>query len=310
MDCSNSVPRTAAVAEDAQPLLKAILGAVLAAGVAVVPLAVRSQTSDTFPVRPIRLITGPAASQNDIVARMLGAKLSESLGQPVVVENRAGAGGAIAAALVAKAAPDGYTLLSQSAQFSIRAALNANLTYDALKDFAGITRTGFSTQVLVVSSSLGARSVKELITLAKARPAPILFGSAGAGTGMHMDAERFRFVAGVEARHVGFKGASEALIEVLAGRVHYAVPGLGPALPLIKDGRLVSLALTAPQRSPLLPNVPTMAEVLPGYPDRDGSFGLMAPAGTPHPIRNRIADAVMKVLELPDVKSRMQAMGF
>ncbi len=290
-------------------LLKAILATVIATGVAAASLPGYAQTNEKFPSKPIRLVTGGPGSQNDIVTRLIGSKLSESLGQPVVVENRAGGGGILPAVLVAKAAPDGYTLLLLSAQFAIGAALRADLPYDPLNDFAGVTRIGFSTQVLVVPASLGVRSAKDFIAFAQARPGQILLGSGGAGTGGHIDGERFRLVAGIKATHVGFKDASEMLIQLLAGRVHYAVPGLGPALPLIKDGKLVALAVMTPQRSPLLPDVPAMAEVLPGY-ERDGSYGLMAPARTPRPVLNQIAGAVRRILELPDVKERMQAFGF
>ena len=157
--------------------------------------------------------------------------------------------------------------------------------------------------------SLGVKSVKDLIAFAQARPGQILFSSAGAGSGTHMNGERFRLAAGIKATHVGFKSSPEAVIEVVTGRVHYCMPALGPALPFIKDGRLLALAVASPQRSPLLPDVPAMAEVFPGY-QRDGSFGLLAPAGTPRPILNQISKEVARVLALPDVKERLQAMGF
>jgi len=290
-------------------LLKATLATVITTSITAASLPGFAQTDRSFPSKPVRLVAVSVGSQNDILARLIGSKMSESWGQPVVVENRTGAGGAIAAAVVAKAAPDGYTLLSQSAQFAIGAALHSNLPYDPLKDFAGVTQFGFSTTALVVAPSLGVKSVKDLIALAQARPGQMHFSSAGAGSGMHMNGERFRLAAGIKVVHVGFKGASEALIEVLAGRVHYAVPGLGPALPLIKDGRLVALAVITPRRSPLLPDVPAMVEVLPGYVT-EGSFGPLAPARTPRPILNRISNEVRRILDLPDVKERLQTMGF
>ena len=250
-----------------------------------------------------------AGSQNDLVARIISPKLSESWGQPVVIENRTGAGGAFAASTVAKAAPDGYTLLMLSSQFAIGAAVHKNLPYDAVKDFAGVTQIGFSTNALIVAPSLGVKSVKDLIAFAQAKPGQILFSSAGAGSGTHMNGERFRLAAGIKAVHVGFKSSPEAVIEVVTGRVHYCVWPLGPALPFIKDGRLLALAVASPQRSPLLPDVPAMVEAIPGY-QRDGSFGLLAPAGTPRPILNQISKDVGRVLELPEVKERLQAMGF
>jgi len=290
-------------------LLKATLATVITTSITAASLPGFAQTDRSFPSKPVRLVAVSVGSQNDILARLIASKMSENWGQPVVVENRMGAGGAIAASVVAKAAPDGYTLLSQSAQFAIGAALHANLPYDPLKDFSGVTRIGFSTTAIVVAPSLGVMSVKDFIALAQARPGQIFFSSAGAGSGMHMNGERFRFSAGIKVMHVGFKGASEALIEVMAGRVHYAVPGLGPALPLIKDGKLVALAVIAPERSPLLPDVPAMVEALPGY-ERDGSFGLLAPARTPRPVLKQISNEVRRIMELPDIKERLHSMGF
>ena len=268
-----------------------------------------AQPTQKYPHKPIRLVTASAASQTDIVARLIGTKMSDSFGQPVVIENRAGAGGAIGANIVAKAAPDGYTLLLQSGQFAIRAAIQANLPYDSIKDFAGVTQVGYSTQVLVVSPSLTPKSVKELIAYAQARPDQMLFSSGGTGTGSHMDAERFRFATGVKARHVAFKATSESMIEVIAGRTHFAAVPLGPALPLIKDGKLTALAVFTPKRAPALPDTPAMAEVVPGY-QRDGSYALLAPAGTPRPILRQLASEVARIVTLPDVSDRMRNMGF
>ena len=261
-----------------------------------------------FPTKPVRIVTVGAGSQNDILARLIGPKLSEGWGQPVIIENRAGAGGTMAALTVVKATPDGYTALMLSNQFSIGAALHANLPYDAVKDFAGISQIGVATVAVVVPPPLGVKSVKELIALARARPAPLLFSSAGAGSGTHLNCEMFRVAADIKAVHVGFRSSSEASIEVAAGRVQYSVLPLGPALPFIKDGRLVALAV-ANQRSPLLPDVPAVLEVLPNY-ERAGSFGMLAPAGTPRPVLHQISKEVTRVLDLPDVKERLQAMGF
>jgi tripartite-type tricarboxylate transporter receptor subunit TctC len=277
--------------------------------ISALPLSGFAQNAQKYPSKPIRLVTASAASQTDIVARIIGARVSEGLGQPVVIENRAGAGGAIGANIVAKAAPDGYTLLLQSGQFAIRAAIHVNLPYDSIKDFAGVSLIGFSTQVLLVSPSLGPKSAKEFIAYAKARPDQMLFSTSGAGTGTHMDVERFRFAAGIKAKHVAFKATSESLIEVVAGRTHFTTAPLGPAFPLIKDGKLLALAVNTPQRSPQLPDVPAMAEVLPGW-QRDGSYVLMAPAKTPRPILNQLAKEVARVLDLPDVKEQLRVVGF
>ncbi len=196
-----------------------------------------------------------------------------------------------------------------SAAFVISAALHPNLPYDPLKDFAGVTRLGFSTTALVVAPALGVKSVKDFITLAQGKPGQIFFSSAGAGNSTHMNGERFRLAAGIKVVHVGFKGPSEAMLEVVAGRVHYAIVSLTSTLSFIKDGRLVALAVSTPQRSPLLPDVPTIAETLPGY-SRDGSHSLLAPAGTPRPILNQISKEAARILELPDVKERLGNFDF
>lgn len=288
---------------------KAARAVVAAIGIAVASAPAFAQSAQKYPHKPIRIVTASAASQTDIVTRLIGIKMSETFGQPVVIENRAGAGGAIGANIVAKATPDGYTLLLQSGQFAIRAAIQANLPYDSIKDFAGVTQVGFSTQALVVSPSLGVKAVKDLIAFAQARPEQLLFSSAGAGTGTHMDTERFRFATGIKARHVAFKATSEAMIEVVAGRTHFAAVPLGPALSLIKEGKLTALAVFTPKRSLSLPDTPAMAEVVPGY-QRDGSYGLLAPVGTPRAIRQQLAQEVARIVTLPDVLERMRIMGF
>lgn len=289
-------------------LARAIVTAVIAV-VAAAAVPGLAQTKQNFPVKPVRVVAGAYGSPSDILARTLGPKLSERWRQPVVVENRAGAAGMIGANIVAKAPADGYTLLLISAQFAILAVLQSNLPYDSLKDFAGVTQLGFSTSALVVNPALGVKTTQEFIAFAQARPGQIFFSSGGAGSSTHINAERFRYAAGIKAVHVGFKGTPDALIEVLAGRVHYCIVGLGAALPFIRDQRLAALAVSTPQRSPLLPDVPAMSEVLPGF-GRDGSHSLLAPAGTPLPILVQISKDVARTFELPDVKERLQSMGF
>jgi tripartite-type tricarboxylate transporter receptor subunit TctC len=279
----------------------------IAIGVALAAATGLAHAQQKYPSKPLRWVTVGAGSQNDPLVRIIGPKLTESWGQPVVIENRTGAGGAFAAATVAKAAPDGYKLLMLSSQFAIGAAVHKNLPYDAIKDFSGVTQIGFSTNVLIVPPSLGLKSVKDFIAFAQAKP--VFFSSSGAGSGTHMNGERFRLASGIKATHVAFKSSAEATLEVIAGRVHYCMCPLGPPLPFIKEGRVLALAVANAQRSPLLPDVPTMVEIIPGY-ERDGSFGLLAPAGTPRPILHQISKDVGRVLEMPDVKQKLQAMGF
>jgi tripartite-type tricarboxylate transporter receptor subunit TctC len=241
----------------------------------------------------------------DTLARIIAQKMSESWGQSVVIENRTGAGGTIGASIVAKATPDGHTLLVSSPGFAISAALHPNLPYDPLKDFVGVTQLGVSKSTLVVTPTLGVKTLKDFIELAKARPGKILFSSGGHGSSTHMNGERFRLAAGIKPVHVAFKGSSDAALEVVAGRVHYIITGLITVMPYVQDGRLVPLAVLAPTRSPLMPDVPTMAERMPGY-KRDGSHVMLAPAGTPRQIVRQISNEVRRIFELPDVKERLK----
>jgi tripartite-type tricarboxylate transporter receptor subunit TctC len=282
---------------------------IFAAGVLGASAVTAAQTS-AFPTKPVRLVVAfSAGGTPDTLARMIAPKLADVWKQSVIVENRPGAGGTIAAAIVAKAAPDGYTILATSPGFSITAAVTQNLPYDPLRDFSAVAQLGFSTSVLIVSPSLGVKSVKELIALANAQPGKFFFGSAGAGSGTHMNAERFKHVAAIKATHVAFKGQPEFLVEVIAGRVQYGVAGLGPALGHIREGRLLALAVAQPQRSPALPDVPAASEVLPGW-GRDGSQAWLAPAGTPRAILNQINREVVRILALPDIKERLQSYDF
>ncbi len=265
---------------------------------------------EAFPAKPVRLVVPfSAGSQTDIVSRTVGPKLAETWGQPVVIENRPGASGVIGADVVAKATPDGHTLLLTSSSFVIGAAMHTNLPYAPLRDFAGVTQIGYTTGVLVVAPSLGIKIVKELVALARERPGKILWGSTGVGASTYMNGELFRMASDIKITHVGFKGQPEFIIEILAGRVHFAFAGLGPALPFIKDGRLLALAVGIPRRSPILPDVPALAEVLPGY-EKDGSYALLAPAKTPRAILGKISKDTARALDDMAVKQKLQTFGF
>ena len=282
--------------------------------VGVAPIATAQTAAVTsaqaWPTRPVRLVVGfSPGSATDLSARMLAPKLSEMWGQPVVIENRSGAGSSIASAMAAKATPDGYTLVVISASFAINAVLRSNAGYDPLRDFTSVTQIGYSTGALLVTPSLGVKTLKELIALANERPGKILYGSAGAGSGVHFTTERFRMSAGIKVTHVAFKGQPEMLIEMLAGRIHFGIPGLGPSLGMIRDGRLIAVAVVTPKRSPLLPDVPTVQEILPSF-RRDAAHALMAPAGTPRPIVEKVSKDVARVLAMPDVKKQMEAIDF
>jgi len=266
----------------------------------------KSSGGRAFPMKPIRFVVpfSPGGG-TDTLTRIIAQKMSESWGQAVVIENRTGAGGTIGTNIVAKATPDGHTLLMSSSAFAITAAMGNNLPYDPLKDFVGVTRIGFSKSMLVVTPSLGVKTLKDFIELARSRPGKILFSSGGAGSSTHLNGERFRLAAGIKAVHVGFKGSSDAMLEVVAGRCHYVIVGLITTLPYVKDGRLIPLAVATPMRSSILPDVPTIAETLPGY-KRDGSHVMLAPAGTPRAILNQVSTEVRRIFELPDVVERLK----
>lgn len=261
-----------------------------------------------FPAKPMRFVLGssPGATA-DILARMIGAKMSENWGQPVVFETRTGASGMLAANVVAKAAPDGYTLLLTSPSFAIRAALVPNQPFDSLKDFSGVAEIGTSNTVLLVAPAKGVKAAKELIALAKVQPGRILFSSGGAGTADHMNSERFNHAAGIKTQHVGFKGQSEALIEVVAGRVHYTVASLTSSMTFVKDGRLLALAVA--YKTPQLPAVPEMSEAVTGW-SRNGTHAIYAPARTPLAIRQQVSREVARILNLPDIREKLDAVSF
>lgn len=262
-----------------------------------------------FPTKPIRLIVAfTAGGTPDTLARLIGPRMSETFGHPLVIENRPGAGGTLAAGMVARATPDGYTLLATSAAITINAVLQPALPYNPLKDFSGVASLGFSTSALIVAPTLGLKSVKDLIALAHAQPGKVLFGSAGAGTSTQLSSERFRAAAGFKAVHVAFKGLPEFIIEIAAGRVHFGIASLGIALPLIKDGKLQALAVV-PARTPLLPDVPALAEIVPGA-SRDGSQMWLAPAGVPRPVLQQLSREIARIFALPEVKDRLYNLAF
>ncbi len=276
--------------------------AVLGAALVAVPGGACAQQK--FPTKPIRIVVGVTPGGTaDIIARLIGVKITDNWGQAVVIENRLPV--VIANTIVAKATPDGYTLLLASPAIAIRAAMFTNLPYDTLKDFAGVTEIGYSNTVVVVAPELGVKSVKELVAYTQARPGKVFFATPAVGGADYMNVARFRLAAGIRAQHVAFKGPAESLIEVAAGRAHFTATGLTAALPFIKDGKLVALV----QRVPGLQGVPLAAEVVPEW-TRIGAQALLAPAGTPLAIRRQIGREFARALNLPDIRERLDAASF
>src|SRR5580765_4222462 len=284
------------------------LACAIAASTAVVtPVLAQSQT---WPTRAVHVIVPfTAGSATDILARTFGQKLSEMWAQPVVIENRPGAGGTIGAAVVAKSTPDGYTLLVHSAAQAYNASIYASLPYDTARDFVEIAPLAGQPNVLVVAPSTGIKSVSELIALAKQKPGTLNFGSAGTGSGTHINAEQFKLAAGIDAVHIPYKGTPEALTDTMTGRVTYFFSPISAALPNVREGKLVALGVSTAKRSSALPNVPTIAESgLPGF-DYNLWIGMFAPAGTPADIVDKINADVLGALATPEVKERLAALG-
>jgi len=263
-----------------------------------------------FPNKPVKVIVPfTPGSATDILGRTLGQKLSEQWGQPVIVENRAGAGGTIGAGIVAKSPPDGYTLMVHSSAHAVNASMYATLPYDTVKDFVDVATLGGQPNVLVVSPASGFKTVADLIAAAKKSPGALNYGSAGVGSGTHINAEKFKLAAGIDAVHIPYKGTPEAITDTMTGRVTYFFSPISAALPNIREGKLTALGVSTAKRSSALPDVPTIAESgLPAF-DYNLWVGLWAPAGTPQDIVDKINADVAKVLAMPDVRERLAALG-
>jgi tripartite-type tricarboxylate transporter receptor subunit TctC len=219
-------------------------------------------TASAFPSKPIRVVASTLpGGQPDMLARMIGQKISEDWGRAVIIENRAGAGGILAANIVSKATPDGHTLLYALPNFVITPALQANVPY-TLKDFEPVVQIGYSTNVLVVTPALGAKTVSELVAAANAQPGKLIFSSSSIGSASHLTGARFTHITGIKVITVAFKGGPDSVIEVLAGRAHWHVGTMAVVLPFVKEGKLVALGVTTPERSPVLPDVPSLSESL------------------------------------------------
>jgi tripartite-type tricarboxylate transporter receptor subunit TctC len=263
-----------------------------------------------WPAKPIRVIVPfTPGSGTDIIARTVSEKLTPQLGQPIVIENRPGAGGTIGGAIVAKSEPDGYTLFVHSSSYTVTPSTYKDLPYDTLRDLTGVIPLGLLPNVLVMAPSKGIHSVKELVAAAKARPGVLNSASVGIGSATHLNAERFRLGAGIDTVNIPFKGSPEALTEIMTGRVDYYFCPVNAVLPFLKEGKLVAFAVGSTKRSMALPDLPTTLEA--GVPNSDYNFwvGMFAPSKTPHDTINRIYQETVKALRAPDVREKLARLG-
>jgi tripartite-type tricarboxylate transporter receptor subunit TctC len=275
-------------------------------------LGMSAAMAQTYPTRPVRFVVpfAPGGS-TDTLARTIGLKLADALGQQVVVDNRSGGNGNIGMEIVAKSPPDGHTLvLGYIANLAIAPSLYAKMPYDPVKDFAPITQPASSPNVLTVHPSVQAKNLKELIALAKANPGKISFASTGVASVGHLTGELINNLAGIRMTHVPYKGSGQAVTDVLGGHVQAMFSGFSSTIAHIKSGKLRALAVTGAQRSPALADVPTIAEQ--GFPGVEATawYGVLAPAGTPKPVIARLHGELVKILKQPDVVQRLDALGF
>ena len=280
----------------------------LAAAAVLLPGAAQAQ--DAYPSKAIRIIVPfTPGSATDVMARILGERLTAAWSQPVIVDNRPGAGGSIGIRETARAAPDGYTLAVVSSGHAVNHVLYKDLGYDTLKDFATVAMLGSLPSVLIVPPSLGVNSVKELVTMLKAKPGAYNYATAGVGSGAHVSMEKFNVAVGVKALHVPLKGTPPMLAETMAGRIHYAwVPAVSSMGP-VKDGKVKPLAVSTPKRIAALPDVPTIAEA--GFPNGESTFwlALLAPARTPPEVLARLNAEVNRTLQSPEMRERLSKLG-
>ena len=286
------------------------LAGVLVAMTGILPPMTGAIAADAFPVRPIRMvIPSGAGGITDILGRVLAAKLSDTLGQQVIVDNRPGASGIVGSQIVAKSSPDGYTLLMVFPSHTVNPSLYPDIPFDTAKAFAPITMVSAVAPVLIVSSQSPARSVKDLLSMAKAKPGQLNHGAVGSGSMGSLAAELLRTLAGLQFTHVAYKGAPQALTALLAGEIDfYLIGSAGTVVPLVKAGRIRALGVGAKQRLAVLPDVPSISETVPGYEAR-GWNGILAPAGTPTAIVDRLNREIVKIVRSPEFAQLMTAEG-
>ncbi len=274
-----------------------------------ITLAASGWAQQDYPNKPIRLIT-PAAQggTTDLLARIFGQKLSEVFGQQVLVDNRASAAGVIAGTMTTQAAPDGYTLLLAYHQHTVNAALNPNLPYHPVNDFTPITQLTSAGLMLVVNPKTPVNNLAEFVAWTRNFQGALNFGSAGIGSGGHLAGELYKLMAGVKAEHIPYKGAGPAMADLIAGQYHFNFSGLQGSQVQVRAGRLRAIAVTTPKRLPSNPELPTVAEVLPGF-EVVGWYGVIGPANMPAPLVKRLHEELVKALNLPDVRSRIEGDG-
>lgn len=288
-----------------RPAYIAIAAAVMQFGIPQV-----AQAQQQFPNKPVRMIVGfTAGSEIDVVARLIAEQMWESWGQRVVVDNRAGAGGTVAGAIVARATPDGYTWLFNSVAHTASLALYSRLPYHPVRDFAFVSQATSAPNVLITAPSLGFKSIGALIALARAKPGQLTFGAAGVGSGTHINGTLFRLAANINVANASYKGSPDMIADTVTARIHYCFSPIGSTLAFVRDGRLAALGVTTLQRAPALPDVPTIAEsALPGF-EWDQWYGMFMPAKTPRAIVNQVNAEMKRILSSPAITNRLNVRG-
>lgn len=289
------------------PLAALIQVLAIACGMA----ATSTHAQDAYPRKPIRFVVPwPPGGASDLIARLIGQKMSESMGQPVVIENRPGAGGMIGSEVVARSAPDGYTMLyGSTGPNAMNASLYKKMPYDPVKDFTPVTQVNVLPLVLMVNPGVPATSVKELIALAKSKPGQINYGSVGKGSAHHFAGEMFKSMAGIDIVHVPYKGSAPALLDLIAGRIQMHFDTIPAAAAHIKAGTVRAIAISSAQRASMLPDLPTVAEAgLPGY-EMNAWQTVVVPAGTPTAVVNRLNQEIHKAMSTPEMRDRLAEMG-
>lgn len=281
-----------------------------AVSLAILCFVASSVFAQSYPDRPIRFIAGyPPGSASDTLARLLGQELTQLWGQQVVVDNRPGAAGNIAAETTAGAQPDGYTMLLVATNHAIVSSLYRKLSYDPIKDFEPVGLVSTAPTILIVNSSLPVKSVSDLIALAKARPGQLSYGSSGNGATPHLNMELFKTIAGLDILHVPYKGIPPALVDLLGGQIHMMFATMAPAIPHVRSGKVRALGVSTAERSRAAPDVPAISETLPGF-DAASWQGVLVPAGTPKRIVGQLNAAIVKIVRRPEVNQRMVKLGY